>query len=903
MSYEDGTTNNSMSNMVGFHEFVLQRQYAPRSDFRPSENEIDTVLPRYEIEEGENWLRLLPKEGRSILDDTQDTQELLDESQSSTVYPSIVALSNVGVVEAPSLDCFICIDLDGGTVAIKDMRTPDTSENLSCDIDGSHSSSNLGTRSRLGIYRKQTGYWEVLHRRRLRILSPGDRICTSFENYKPGGLCLEYQSGERPLDSKNESLSQGLLTQPLDQNGDESATQLEQSLSSQKLLVPDEDGDDDSDRTVCIEESNPLDNAKADSQSSLALLGTQPDSDEETVVEESKLREDGREKSAQGKEKDQNFGIGSKRGNDSDDDTDVGEVGPQNHPQGGSSGEYRRSVSKLGRASDDEETNKNSATLLSDPIEDSDDETDAEPKKKVYSARHLTTQLQHRSEKKGTLSFSEKQEEAPVNALGGYAEISSNKYPTPHVGIQSVQYSPSLCAETEEPPESNRKFLGKDMAPLASPIKESAQETASENSQSLLSPTAGVVEPVDVSQETKATEDFHNKNGTNLHQSPRMRQGKPSPTTKNCQYECRMDDRFIESNSTKSKGGNCVSGDRSSSRSGDQSNEVASAISMPTTSSPKTSATSNNGKEKDKDELDAKTEDSGSLAFNAGDPRIATDFGDDGRAKSPRTTDTKFPSAVCIAEATAKHKVDAKVTTHSTSSTSKSSTKFGSKIDDENNRFEALPSAQQGLEHDQRQAEGDVHTSKCVSPPLVLTEHTSPQLSRISELVNKRKCMIGISGVEGALGSGSKPTENISTSLDSYSRSASPHEEGLSKTFGGENPSPLPVNKKPRIDADAQTRSPVSSNDKRTARSSEISNLTSRNEVAPPSEAQAGVLSDRKRRRVSRETVSCSDNEAAVRVLTTGIELTSTQKGVRLAFEFFFVINSCNLPDTGIALL
>ena len=42
-------------------------------------------------------------------------------------YPSIVSLTAVGMIEAPTDDCFICVDGDGQYAAIKHMRTPNTS--------------------------------------------------------------------------------------------------------------------------------------------------------------------------------------------------------------------------------------------------------------------------------------------------------------------------------------------------------------------------------------------------------------------------------------------------------------------------------------------------------------------------------------------------------------------------------------------------------------------------------------------------------------------------------------------------------------------------------------------------------------------------------------------------------
>ena len=80
------------------------------------EYEDDDESDHDEVEQGENWLRLLHKEGHSILDNTQDM------SQQSPLYPSIVSLLSVGFLGAPSTDCYICVDLDGDTLAIKDMR-------------------------------------------------------------------------------------------------------------------------------------------------------------------------------------------------------------------------------------------------------------------------------------------------------------------------------------------------------------------------------------------------------------------------------------------------------------------------------------------------------------------------------------------------------------------------------------------------------------------------------------------------------------------------------------------------------------------------------------------------------------------------------------------------------------
>lgn len=532
MSSEDAVAN-SVPKGAMVHEFVLHRNYTPTSDTQGSEPDMDFALPRYEIEEGENWLRLLQKEGRSILDDTQNTQELLDESQSSTVYPSIVALSNVGIVEAPSLDCFICIDLDGVTLAVKDMRNPSTSERRPSDSDMRQRRISQNTCSQLGLYRRQKGYWEVLQRRRLRILSPGDRICTSIEGGKPGGLCLEYQLGEKPMEEKSDSQSQCLLTQPQDQDDDDSSfdtndlAQTRQSLPSQKLSIPGDNGDDDSDRTVGLEESNPLNGARAASLPSLHLLATQPDSDEETDVEkkEQKLDKE-REASSEGineknistpdaaavvsrpgkRSMDRSSGVAANDASNSDDDTDAGEVGQNNDSiEDLPSQEKHPPAPNLEKLSEDTEgckeaTHKIGSTLLSDPIEDSDDETDTDGEKKASLANHLTTKVQ-RHERKEQASVSKIQREASLsNQHQSISDISKKPL---HTGLQAVEFSPSLCADTEDPPESDAKFVGQESAPLLSPMKESTQDAASEKSVSLFSLAMDAPKPAELQESSK----------------------------------------------------------------------------------------------------------------------------------------------------------------------------------------------------------------------------------------------------------------------------------------------------------------------------------------------------------------------------------------------------------------
>ena len=68
--------------------------------------------------QGENWLRLVVSAGG--LDLLADTQ---DEDLDGVPNPSIISLEEVGSVQWPTEDCYVCIDLDGESAAIKDMRS------------------------------------------------------------------------------------------------------------------------------------------------------------------------------------------------------------------------------------------------------------------------------------------------------------------------------------------------------------------------------------------------------------------------------------------------------------------------------------------------------------------------------------------------------------------------------------------------------------------------------------------------------------------------------------------------------------------------------------------------------------------------------------------------------------
>ncbi|CAJ1934122.1 unnamed protein product [Cylindrotheca closterium] len=872
------------------------------SDTRgPEKDAMDIVLPRYEIEQGENWLRLLQKEGRSILDDTQNTQELQNESQGLTIYPSIVALSHVGIVR-PSMDCFICIDLDGVSLAVKDMRNPDLSDRKVSNKDVSQRSSQLG------IYRRQTGHWEVLQRRRLRILSPGDRICTSIEGGKPGGLCLEYHSGEKPLEEKNETLSLGLLTQPQDQEDetlveDEYVTQTHQSVSSQKVEILGDDEDDDSDRTVCLEESNPLDCATAASQASFNLLATQPDSDEETDVEKKGQKQDKfLEASSKGrKEKptsnndalasvfgpwakpmDRNSGVATKHAGDSDDDTDVGEVGQENDPiEDRLLHEKDQSVTKFAKTTDDkdrcnEETNRISSTLLSDPIEDSDDDTDTEGEKNVYLANHRTPKVQPH-ERKTQTSVSKKLGEAPPSILHhSTAKISTERKKEPlHTGLQVVELSPSLCAETEDPLESSPKFVIQESAPLLSPVKESTQDTESEKCEALMSPTmcrpdmqeTATVEwasqtrkvsrtqkpPVVEQEVTASSTQIAESIGENFHAKEERRPHQMVPA------------------STKDKHGakEIISMDGVQ----ESLNSKVRSIILPT----EYNAIQDNRHEKQKDTMEIETEATVTTPPAKSRKRMMTNIVGNGEVAEKRgATTSKLSSEEDTSETVDRLQLDTQDTFYASATGSKG-TPVATTVYDNISRIKERSSGKNELKENERSTEVIAVDSTQHNPsPYLLCKPTSPQMhppNTVNEETKPRKSRRRAREapeMQKTTDKGSKRARHKS------SKEESSNKEELEETTMEETLDTA----SPTKDGTSVTHTPSSTSNERRTRNSDFSKSTYSYEASLSSEKKEGSSSARKGRRSSLEIDACLDHESPVRVLTTGIELTASQKNM-----------------------
>eukprot|EP00980_Cylindrotheca_fusiformis_P007831 scaffold1669_cov129-Cylindrotheca_fusiformis.AAC.42 len=470
--------------MAMIHEFVLKRQTHSRNFASENDND-DMSSDRFEVEQGENWLRLLQKEGRSVLDDTQCTQGTLDESQeSSTVYPSIVSLSNVGILEAPSESYYICLDLDENLLAIKDMRIPSSA------LKGSRGASRSAGKPapQLGINRKGTDEWKVLSRRQLRILVPGDRICTSLVKGIPEGHILKYISREKGS-QKDDVVSPSLLTQPNDgaddMSQDEDPTQSQATLKdgpSIKLEImtnTQEVNDDDSDKTVDMS----IQGISAGSKSTTTkpafslALSTQPESDEETDCEKENVQADV-EQGSQKNETESNKEEEESHINVADTSTDRITRQPT-----------AKDVASIQLLDDNsgEETDVEGADTIYDTAKKnataSEEIDDKKDNKSLASGSELHVSAEHVERQ-----TSNQRNHLPAEMLNSSSSTSING--NSQNETSRIVFSPSLCGETEDPPGLNPKATAQNSESLLSPIQETetTEETVGRNSAALASP-------------------------------------------------------------------------------------------------------------------------------------------------------------------------------------------------------------------------------------------------------------------------------------------------------------------------------------------------------------------------------------------------------------------------------
>ena len=152
------------------------------------------------LAQGENWLRLVASLGtNSVLQDTQET------AIGTIPFPTISSLSEIGTIDAPTEDCYICIDVDGPYVSVKDMRAPLSSQDSQDEVfdicikrrkQRLEKIVELADSQDTGIEQEYHAL-EALERRQLRMLHPGDCIVIRNNSVGPGSdLVLEYHQYE-----------------------------------------------------------------------------------------------------------------------------------------------------------------------------------------------------------------------------------------------------------------------------------------------------------------------------------------------------------------------------------------------------------------------------------------------------------------------------------------------------------------------------------------------------------------------------------------------------------------------------------------------------------------------------------------------------------------------------------
>jgi len=166
--------------------------------------EEDPVL--MDLAEGENWLRLINPSGAGILE---------DESSQASLYPSVLSLVDLGRIDAPSQDLFICLDVSGELLTIKDFRDPNP---VSSQEEQAAESKQDSERVSVDVLRPDKGgSSEPLARRRLTVLNNKDQLHISAMSQTVLILRCSYEAREDLTPSTNGfDNSQCVATQNVD---------------------------------------------------------------------------------------------------------------------------------------------------------------------------------------------------------------------------------------------------------------------------------------------------------------------------------------------------------------------------------------------------------------------------------------------------------------------------------------------------------------------------------------------------------------------------------------------------------------------------------------------------------------------------------------------------------------
>jgi hypothetical protein len=274
---------------------------------------------------------------------------------------------------------------------------------------------------------------------------------------------------------------------------------------------------------------------------------------------------------------------------------------------------------------------------------------------------------------------------------------------------------------------------------------------------------------------------------------------------------------------------------------------------------------------------------------------IATSAGNGDGAKKLGTITSKFPSEETKLETIEKIQLDAQHTFYPRKTASKG-TLVATTVHDDTSRTKELSSGSSQLKGNDRSTEvNGMNFTQLNTPQRTLGKPTSPRLdcpNTVNQLTKPRKSKRRRGSktpeMQKASDKGSKRARH-NTPLDENSKDESSGKEELRDTTNEETLDTASATENWTSVRETDALTPTSTSKERRTRNSDFSKSTANYEASPSSNKQEGTRSARKRRRLSWEADACLDNKSPVRVLTTGIELTTSQKNVRLDFYYFFI--------------
>ena len=453
---------------------------------------------RYEMQQGENWLRLMKKEeANSILDFTQDRQGSI-----GSCTPLILSLEALGTIAAPTKDCYLCIDVDEAILVVKDMRLPSScSKRKSNDIDDSNSDDD--SVCGLGLARRLPGptQWESVPRRQMRTLESGDRLCTSLIQTSngfqpsPDGLILEYRKTYRKDTTKMDDSSDPLhfakndspvakkytgQTSPQDDTPASNSvkTQPLTQLSQPNFLANGVNDDTPASNSVKTQPMTQL------SQPNLLSSGVKAESDE--------APEDLEEKSDK---KDDPMDTVSDDGSDKSVEIVVAKS------NGESMGSPNVGISTMFATQPNADLSDDDTTLGDEDDEEKKldvaeegEETTEKVVQKVARTEDTDTAMETLSnDGDGAPLAATQPAEAVESEIGDVRGKGSDQAKPPTMDAESEVFSPTLCGETEDPPIPSSKDT-QTSEPLLTPAKEGNCSQQSDRSEPKLIEAGAAVE-------------------------------------------------------------------------------------------------------------------------------------------------------------------------------------------------------------------------------------------------------------------------------------------------------------------------------------------------------------------------------------------------------------------------